>query len=308
MKSTLAAGADALPLTRSRLAAYLELTRPRIAALVVFTTAVGFLLAGPGAPDLARLLHTVVGTALAAGGASALNQVLERRSDARMARTRDRPLPSGRLTPLEGLLFGIGLAAAGLAYMALVVHQPLAVLATAFAVAGYVLLYTPLKRKTSLNTLVGALAGATPPLIGWTAATNALDGPALVLFAILFLWQVPHFLAIAWLYRDDYARAGFHMLPVRDPGGARTAWRMVGYSLALIPASLAPSALGWAGAVYLLGAGILGVGFLTCAVGFLRTRSAAQARRVLRASLLYLPALLAVRLVDAALQSWAGPR
>ena len=241
-------------------------------------------------------------------GASALNQVLERDGDARMGRTRNRPLPSGRLPPLEALLFGIGLALAGLAYLALAVRQPLAVLAAAFAFAVYVFLYTPLKRTTSLNTLVGAVAGATPPVIGWTAATNALDLPALVLFAILFLWQVPHFLAIAWLYRDDYTRAGLRMLPVQDPGGGRTARRMVGYSLALLAASLAPSALGWAGGVYLLGAVVLGVGFLTCALGFLQTRSAAWARRVLRASLFYLPALFAVLLIDGMLKSWAGPR
>jgi protoheme IX farnesyltransferase len=308
MKSTAAARVDALPLIRSRFADYLELTRPRIAALVLFTAAAGFCLASAGAPDLARLLHTLVGTALVTAGASALNQVLERDGDARMARTRNRPLPSGRMPPLEALLFGIGLALAGLAYLALAVRQPLAVLTVALAFAVYVLLYTPLKRTTSLNTLIGAVAGAAPPVIGWTAATNALDLPAFVLFAILFLWQVPHFLAIAWLYRDDYASAGLRMLPMQDPGGSRTARHMVGYSLALLAASLAPSALGWAGGVYLLGAVVLGVGFLTCALGFLHTRSAARARRVLRASLLYLPALFAVLLVDGMLKSWAGPR
>ena len=259
-------------------------------------------------PDLARLLHTLIGTALVTAGASALNQFLERDGDAQMARTRNRPLPSGRLPPLAALLFGIGLALAGLAYLALAVRQPLAVLAAALAFAAYVFLYTPLKRTTNLNTLVGAVAGAAPPVIGWTAATNALDLPAFVLFAILFLWQVPHFLAIAWLYRDDYARAELCMLPVQDPGGGRTARRMAGYSLALLVASLAPSALGWAGGVYLLGAVVLGVGFLACALGFLQTRSSAQARRVLRASLIYLPALFALLLVDGMLRSWAGPR
>ena len=308
MKITAAVRADAWPLIRSRLADFLELTRPRIAVMVLFTTAAGFCLACAGTPDLARLLHTLVGTALVAGGASALNQFLERDGDARMARTRNRPFPSGRLSPPAALLFGIGLALAGLAYLALTVRQPLAILTAAFAFAVYVFLYTPLKRTTNLNTLVGAVAGATPPVIGWAAATNALDLPAFVLFAILFLWQVPHFLAIAWLYRDDYARAGLRMLPVQDTGGSRTARRMVGYSLALLAASLAPSALGYTSGVYLLGAVVLGVGFLARVLGFLHTRSAAQARRVLRASLLYMPALFAVLLVDWMLKSWAGPR
>ncbi|HVS36271.1 MAG TPA: heme o synthase [Gemmataceae bacterium] len=307
MKSTVAARSDAWPLIRSRCAVYLELTRPRIALLVLFTAAAGFCLASAGAPDLVRMLHTLIGTALVTGGASALNQVLERDGDARMGRTGNRPIPSGRLSPQGALLFGIGLALAGLAYLALAVRQPLTVLTAAFAFAGYVFLYTPLKPRTSLNTLVGAVAGATPPVIGWTAATNALDWPAFVLFAILFLWQVPHFLAIAWLHRDDYARGGFRMLPMLDPGGGRTACRMVGYGLALIPVSLAPCALGWAGAVYLVGAAVLGVGFLASTLCFLRTRSAAGARRVLRTSLLYLPALLAVLLADVTFQSWAGP-
>jgi protoheme IX farnesyltransferase len=277
---------------RLRVADYVELTRPRIAILVLFTVAVGFWLASAGAPDLARLLHTLVGTALVVAGASALNQVWERHSDARMERTADRPLPAGRLAPTEVVLFGVSMGLAGLVYLSLTVRQPLATLAAGFAFASYVFLYTPLKRTTALNTLVGAIPGAMPPVIGWTAVTNSFDRGAAVLFAVLFLWQVPHFLAIAWIYREDYARAGLRMLPVVDPSGTRTAWCMVSYCLALLLVSMIPPALGWAGAAYLLGAAILGVGFVTSAFGFLRTRSVVQARRVLRASLVYLPALL----------------
>jgi protoheme IX farnesyltransferase len=308
MKSALTVSPDAMPLVRSRLADYVELTRLRIAVMVLFTEAAGFCLASAGAPDLARLLHTVFGTALVVAGATALNQVLERHSDALMERTRNRPLPSGRIQPLEALLFGVSLALAGLAYLALTIRQPLAILAAAFALASYVFLYTPLKRKTTLNTLVGAIPGAMPPVIGWTAVTNSFDPAAAVLFAILFLWQVPHFLAIAWIYRADYARAGLRMLPVLDRSGNRTARCMVGYSLALLLVSLVPSALGWTGVVYLLGASVLGVGFVACAFGFWRTRSVAQARRVLWVSLVYLPALLTVLLVEGVFKSWAGTR
>jgi protoheme IX farnesyltransferase len=188
------------------------------------------------------------------------------------------------------------------------VRQPLAIIAAGFAFVSYVFLYTPLKRKTTLNTLVGAVPGAMPPVIGWTAVTNSLDPAAVVLFAVMFLWQVPHFLSIAWIYRDDYARAGLCMLPVLDPNGDRTAWHMVGYRLALLLVSMIPSALGWASTVYLLVAAVLGVGSVTCAVSFLHTRSVMQARRVLRMSLVYLPALLAVLLAEGLLQSWAGPQ
>jgi protoheme IX farnesyltransferase len=289
------------------LADYVELTRPRLSVMALFTVAAGFCLAGVGAPDLARLLHTVFGTALVVAGATALNQFQERQSDALMERTRNRPLPSGRLRPEEVLLFGVSLALAGLAYLVLTVRQPLAILAAGFALACYVFVYTPLKRKTTLNTLVGAVSGAMPPVIGWTAVTNSVDAEAAVLFAILFLWQVPHFLSIAWIYRDDYARAGLCMLPMLDPNGDRTARHMVGYCLALLLVSVIPPALGWAGGVYLLGATILGVGFVMRAMGFLHTRSVVQSRRVLRMSLVYLPALLAVLLVEGLFQGWTGP-
>jgi protoheme IX farnesyltransferase len=303
MKSTVTIGLDALPLVRFRIADYVELTRPRMAVMLLFTVAAGFGLASAGAPDLARLLHTVFGTALVVAGASALNQLFERQSDARMERTRHRPLPAGRLQPQAVLLFGSGLAVAGLVYLAVTVRQPLMVMVAAIALTSYVFLYTPLKRTTTLNTLVGAIPGAMPPVIGWTAVTNSINPAAALLFAILFFWQVPHFLAIAWIYREDYARAGLRMLPVLDPSGDRTARHMVGYCLALLLVTVLPSALGWTGPVYLLGATVLGGGFLASALGFWRSRSVAQARRVLRMSLVYLPSLLMVLLVEGALKS-----
>jgi protoheme IX farnesyltransferase len=308
MKSDLTVYPDGLPLVRSRLADYVELTRPKIAALVLFTEVAGFCLASAGAPDLARLLHTIFGTALVVAGATALNQVLERHSDALMDRTRYRPLPAGRLQPMEAFLFGVSLALAGLVYLTLTVRQPLAILAAAFAFASYVFLCTPLKHKSTLNTLVGAVPGAMPPVIGWTAVTNSLDPAAAVLFSVMYLWQVPHFLAIAWIYREDYARARMRMLPVLDPSGDCTAKRMVGYCLALFLVSLIASALGWAGALYSLGVAFLGIRFVTSAIGFLQLRSVNQARRALRASLVYLPALVVVVLLEGVLTSWAGPQ
>jgi heme o synthase len=298
MKSASTVCTPALVLSRSRVADYVELTKPRVAVLVLFTVAAGAWLAGWGQPDVLTLLHALFGTALVAGGASALNQLLERHSDALMRRTENRPLPSGRLQPLEVLVFGAALGAGGLAYLGLTVRQPLAVVVAAFTFLSYVFLYTPLKRKTTLNTLVGAVPGALPPVIGWTAVRGSITPEVIVLFLILFLWQVPHFLAIAWIYREDYSRAGLRMLPTVDAGGGMTGRQMVSYCLALIPVSLAPVALGQAGPVYLVGAVLLGLGFLGNALGFVRCRSNAQARRVLRASLVYLPVLLALLLLE----------
>jgi heme o synthase len=283
----------------ARAADYLELTKPRVAVLVLFTVAIGYFLAG-GAPDLLALWHTLFGTALVAGGASALNQLLERRSDARMKRTRNRPLPAGRLRPAEVLVFGVLLGVGGTAYLAAALPRPAAALVAAVTFVCYVFVYTPLKRLTSLNTLVGAVPGALPPVIGWVAARGALDLEAGALFLILFLWQVPHFLAIAWIYREDYARAGLRMLPALDRTGGLTGCTMVTYCLTLIPVSVLPALLGGAGWTYVLGATGLGLGFLGCALGFLHTTSLPQARWVVRASLLYLPLLLALLLLDGA--------
>jgi protoheme IX farnesyltransferase len=294
---------EILPLERSRLADYVELTKPRVATLVLFTVAVGAWLGGRGAPDLAVLLHTVCATGLVAAGASALNQLLERHTDALMRRTEARPLPAGRLQPLEVLLFGVGLGVGGLVYLALATGQPLAVLIAAVTFTSYAFLYTPLKRWTTLNTLVGAVPGALPPVIGWTATHGALGPEALTLFLILFIWQVPHFLAIAWIYREDYARAGLRMLPGTDPTGQVTGRQMTVWCATLLPISLLPVWLGQAGPLYLAAALFLGGAFLTSAVGFVREPADAQARLVLRTSLLYLPMLLVVLVISS---SWSS--
>jgi heme o synthase len=298
MKAVATVCPEAPPLASTRLSDYVELARPRITVLVLFTVAAGALLAGGGSVDGLVLLHTLLGTALVAAGASALNQWLERHSDALMKRTENRPLPAGRLQPLEAVAFGAGLGLAGLIYLAVALPQPWAALVAGFTFASYVFIYTPLKRVTSLNTLIGAVPGALPPLIGWSAVRGSLDGTAVALFAILFFWQVPHFLAIAWIYREDYGRAGLQMLTVGDRGGQLTGRQMFNYCLALIAASLMPVAAGTAGLLYLAGALLLGFGFLACTVGFWRAGTTANARRVLRASLIYLPALLTLLLLS----------
>jgi heme o synthase len=294
--------AEAPSLSRSRVADYLMLTKPRLTIMVLFTVVAGALLAAAGSPDWVIVCHTVIGTALLAAGGSALNQFLERDSDGLMARTEDRPLPAGRLLPAEVLFFGAALGTAGVAYLIVIVRQPLAALVAAVTILSYVFVYTPLKRKTTLNTLIGAVPGALPPLIGWSAVRGSFDLEIVSVFVVLFLWQIPHFLAIAWIYREDYGRAGLCMLPVVDRDGGMSARQMVGYCLALLPASLMPLLLGRAGVLYLTGAVVLGAGFLGFALAFWRVRSLARARGVLRASLIYLPALLALLVID------GGPR
>ena len=268
--------------------------------LVLVTVGVGVLLAAGRAVDFALLFHAVAGTALVASGASALNQLMERSRDARMRRTENRPLPAGRLQPVEVLVFGLLLAAVGIAYLVLALPKPTAAVVAAVTFVGYVAVYTPLKPVTTLNTMIGAVPGALPPVIGWTAVRGEVGLEALALFAILFLWQLPHFLAIAWIYRDDYARAGYRMLPVVDPDGRRTARRMAVYCVLLLAASLAPVFFGRAHGLYLAGAVLLGLGFLARALAFGAERSDRRARKVLRASLLYLPGLLALLLLDRA--------
>jgi protoheme IX farnesyltransferase len=285
-------------LAPSRAADYLALTKPRVAVLVLFTVAAGAVFAGGSSVSLAVLFHAVFGTALVAGGASALNQWLERASDARMRRTQNRPLPAGRLHPLEVFVVGNALAVAGVAYLLLTLRQPWAAVAAAFTFCTYVWVYTPLKRRTPLNTLIGAVPGAMPPVIGWVAVRGEITLDAFALFVILFLWQVPHFLAIAWMYREQYARAGLCMLPTVDEDGELTSRHMVTYCLALIPGSLGLVVLGSAGLGYLAGAVLLGLGFLLSTLRFRRERSAEQARRVLRASLVYLPGLFVLLLID----------
>jgi protoheme IX farnesyltransferase len=287
----------ALPLTRtqSRTADYVQLARPRIALMVLVTVLLGGWLAAVGTAPTERLLHAVISTALVTASASALNQYLERDSDGRMRRTMNRPLPAGRLMPAEVLVVGIILGVVGMAYQMMVL-PPAAVAATAFTLISYVAVYTPCKTRTTLNTLIGAVPGAMPPVIGWTAVRGQVDAGAVALFLILFFWQVPHFLAIAWMYREEYARAGHKMLPVTDETGAMTSRQMLVYLAALVPASLfAGQALG-AGWPYAVGATLLALYYLKPILVFRRQPAFAPAKSVLKASLVYLPGLLGLLL------------
>lgn len=274
-----------------RLGDFLMLTKPRVVLMVLVTTTVGYYLGSSGGLDGLRLLQTLLGTALAAGGTIALNQYLERDGDALMERTRLRPLPAGRLEPTEALTFGVAIIAGGLVYLLLAVNTRTATV-TALTAGSYLFLYTPLKRKTSLCTIPGAVSGALPPVIGWVAARGEFGPGAWVLLAILFLWQIPHSLAIAWVYRADYARAGIQLLPVIEPDGRSTGRQVVSHCLALLAVGLLPTLIGLAGSVYFLGALTLGMGFLACGVVLAISRSVGDARRLVVASLVYLPALL----------------
>lgn len=282
----------------SRLADFFELTKPRMNFLVVVTTMVGFYMAmRPGFGEWALLAHALLGTALAAAGASVLNQYIERGYDATMHRTANRPLPAGRVTPVEALLMGVLLSAGGTLYLAAAVN-PLTAALGAVTIATYVFLYTPMKRWTTLCTVVGAVPGAIPPMMGWTAATDSLSPEAWALFGVLFFWQMPHFLAIAILYRDDYARGGFKMLPVVDEDLVVTGRQTVLYGMALVPVSLMPVALRMAGPLYLLAAAILGMTFLGFGINCALRKRRVDARWLFLVSIMYLPALLAVMMVD----------
>jgi len=284
---------------RARAAAMWELTKPGITRLVLVTTAAGFYLAAEGALAVGLLLHTLIGTGLAASGCGVLNQYLERDADARMRRTASRPLPSGRVAGSAALWFGLALSVLGVAHLAAFVNLATAaiVAATAFS---YLCVYTPLKRKTWLATIVGAVPGALPIVAGWTAAGGALDLRAAALFGIMFVWQLPHFFALAWVYRDDYLRGGFRMLTATDREGRRTARQVFGYTLALLPLSLAPAALGMAGVAYTAAALVLGATFAALAAAMLADRSAKRAWRVFFGSVIYLPALLLLMVLDKA--------
>jgi protoheme IX farnesyltransferase len=284
---------------RTAFSDYLILTKVRITALVLVTTAAGFLLASSARVDPALLAWTLLGTGLAASGAAALNQFLEREADARMRRTAGRPIPAGRMTPAHGLAVGIGLSVAGVAVLVPFVNLLTGLLALA-TVLLYVGVYTPLKRMTPLNTIIGAIPGAIPPVMGWTAVTGEAGLPAWVLFAILFLWQLPHFLAIAWIFRDDYRLGGFPMLPVLDPDGEATGRQVALYCAALVPVSLIPTFLGLAGPIYFFGALLLGLAFLGAGLMMAVRRRGKEARRVLLASVTYLPLLLALMVADRA--------
>ena len=275
---------------RERVAAFVELTKPRITFLIVLTSAAGFCLGSKAQVDYLTLFNALLGIALLSSGIATLNQFMERGLDARMRRTITRPLPSGKLTPTQALWFGVALTVAAEVYLALFVN----LLTAAFGVSvivGYLFCYTPLKTRSSLSTLVGAFPGAMPPLMGWTAATGHAGLEAWALFAILFMWQFPHFLAIALMYREDYARAGILMLPVVEPEGRLTAQQIVIWTLLLVPVSLFPTVLGTTGAIYFYGAFLLGLLFLATSVHAALSKSRQGARRLLLASVLYLPVL-----------------
>ncbi len=276
---------------------YLELTKPRITVMVMFTALVGYVMASTHSVDGAGLASMLCGTGLVAAGASVLNMVLEHRTDALMHRTRDRPIPSGRLRRIEASLFGLSLTTLGLALLAWRSGTTAAAVALLTWVS-YVFFYTPLKTRTSLSTIVGAFPGALPPVIGWAAARGSIDPGAYVLFAMLFLWQIPHFLAIASIYREDYARGGLPMLPVVDPEGRMTGRQAVANSLALLLVSLAPAAADMAGRAYLVGAIALGLLLTAAAVRAAVVRSLASARTLFLASIVYLATLNALLLAD----------
>jgi protoheme IX farnesyltransferase len=286
------AGAEAVLLTeaRSRATDFITLAKPRLNFLVVASSLAGYLMAGGDSADVMRLMLTLAGTALVASGASAFNQVIERGPDSLMKRTRLRPVPDGRLQPGESLLFATATSAGGLLILGAGVNLLSAAVAGATLLT-YALIYTPLKRHTSFATVVGAIPGALPPVIGWAAATGSLDAGAWVLFGIVFLWQLPHFLAIAWIYREDYARAGFPMLPVVEPDGRSTGRQALLYCAALLPVSLAPTLTGMTGPGYFAAALVLSLLFLGLTMKFARTRTISDARRLFFGSIIYLPIL-----------------
>jgi protoheme IX farnesyltransferase len=276
---------------------YLELSKSRIVLMVLITTAAGFLFA-PGKVDGLLLLHALLGTALVAAGTNALNQYVERNHDARMHRTRTRPLPAGRITPRAALLFSTAIAVIGTVYLGLAVNWLTAALG-AFTLTSYIFVYTPLKRVSTICTLVGALPGAIPPLMGWTAATNHLGTGGWIVFGILFLWQLPHFMAISWLHRDDYARGGFAMLSVRDQDGTAVARQAIFYTLLLVPLSLAPTLLGLTGIVYFIGAAVTGALLLASTIRFAFARDTRNARSLFMISNLYLLTVMLLLVVNA---------
>jgi protoheme IX farnesyltransferase len=273
------------------------LTKPEVNFLVLVSALVGFYLATQGGVNGWLLFHTLMGTLLVASGTGTLNQFLERHTDALMRRTANRPLPAGRLAPAGAFWFGILLSIAGGAEL-WIAANPLASALALATLATYLVLYTPLKRQTPLCTLVGAIPGAMPPLIGWAAVRNGLGAEAWVLYGILFLWQFPHLLAIAWMYREDYARAGLQMLPRRDRDGRATMRRVLGCTLALLPVSLIPAFTGRAGWLYSVGAGTLGAGFLYCGARMAASRTNALAKQLLMASIVYLPLVFALLMFD----------
>jgi protoheme IX farnesyltransferase len=298
MSSTKVQGAESV-VHSARVWDYLDLTKPRVTSLVLITTLVGFYMASDSGLANLLFLHSVLGTALVAGGASALNQYVERHHDRLMFRTRERPLASNRLNEQEALAFSSIIAVAGVLYLGILTNVLTGVLA-ALTLLVYVFVYTPLKRRTPLATLVGAVPGAAPPLLGWTAAGGSLDGMAGALFLIVFLWQLPHFLAIAWVYDEDYLRGGFPHLTITHSGADGASRQIVLYCCTLLPVSLLPTTLGLTGTVYMVGALAFGLVYLGYGTRVAIVRTPAAARRLLRASVIYLPILFLLMVVDKA--------
>lgn len=282
---------------REKVSAYVELTKPRITFLIVLTAAAGFCLGSRGPVDYVIFMHAMIGIALLSSGIGTLNQFMERDLDALMRRTADRPLPTNRLLPVEALWFGLALTVTAEVYLASFVNLLTAIIGL-MVIAGYLFAYTPLKTRTTLSTVVGAFPGAIPPLIGWTAARGEINVAAWVLFAILFLWQFPHFLAIAWMYREDYGRAGIRMLPVVEPEGRVTAQQIVAYTIMLVPVSLLPVVIGISGRFYFVAALVLGSLFLFTSVRAALSKSNQHARQLLLASVFYLPLLFGVMVLN----------
>ncbi|HWK09570.1 MAG TPA: heme o synthase [Vicinamibacterales bacterium] len=289
--------AVALAASKSRTADFAALAKPRLNMLVVVSALAGYLMGTTEGVAALPLLATLAGTGLVAGGASAFNQLLERDLDGLMRRTRMRPLPDRRLQPIEAGIFGAAITITGHLILAAFTNLLAAAVALVTLVS-YVAVYTPLKRRSSFGTVIGAIPGALPPVIGWAAARGALTSEAWTLFGIVFLWQLPHFLAIAWMYREDYARAGYPMLPVIEPDGHSTARQSLIYAMALLPLSLAPTLLGLAGNVYFAGALVLGAGFAYLTYRFVRTRAVRDARIVFFGSIIYLPLVWILMIAD----------
>lgn len=282
---------------RERIGAFVELTKPRIAFMLVLTSAAGFFLGTKGAFDFPVFANAMIGIALLAFGVATLNQYIERSTDKLMDRTAKRPLPTGRIQPTEALIFGVVQCVVSELYLYFLVN-PLTAFLGLTVIVGYVFLYTPLKTRTTASTAIGAIPGAMPPLMGWTAAANEISLGAWALFTMLFLWQFPHFLAIAWMYREEYAKAGIKMLPVVEPSGRITARQIVLFAIMLVPVSLAPFFLNFAGPVFLVGGSLLGLWFLFESIRTARIRTVEQARRLLLVSVLYLPLIFALAVVD----------
>jgi protoheme IX farnesyltransferase len=297
MKATVETFVPTIPAEKGWIAVYADLFKARLTLLVLLTTMVGFYVGFRGQVDYTLMTFTLLGTGLLASGAAALNQLIERDHDARMRRTRERPLPSGRMQPRTVLAVGVGTAVIGLTCLALAVNGVTAAIGAASLIS-YLFIYTPMKRITWMNTLVGAIPGALPPLMGWTAARGEITNEGLALFAILAFWQLPHFMAIAWIYRDEYANAGFQMLPMVDPDGHRTGRQAVSHTLALVGVSLCPFLFGFAGTLYLAGALLFGGCFLWFAIDFSLKLNLSRARYLFYASILYLPLLLGVMVID----------